>query len=283
MRTTLMILTILVLLAGVFAVFGWQLLIPRLTYYPEGLTEAEGRPGRWGLSGAAEARVATEDGLSLHGWWVPADPRDRSRCDAAVIYFHGNAGSIAGRAGIARELSRRGLDVLLFDYRGYGRSEGRPSEAGFRRDAEGALRYVVEEQGVPASRVVLMGQSLGSAVAARLALDHPAAALVLGAPFPGLPAAVGHHAPWLPVRLLRWREGRYEGGSGLADLRMPLLVLLGERDTLVPPALTERVFAAAPEPRTLVRVDADHNTLVMHPASWVALDDFLRRHLGCGG
>ncbi|HUG39621.1 MAG TPA: alpha/beta fold hydrolase [Longimicrobiales bacterium] len=282
MRTTALIaLAVLLLLAVAFAL-AWPLLLPGLTYVPEPLSPDAARPERHGLPTASEVWLEAADGVRLHGWWVPAAASGWPRCDAVAIYFHGNAGTIVSRASIAGSLARRGLDVLLFDYRGYGRSEGRPSEPGLRADAEAALRYVREERRVATGRVVLIGQSLGSAVALRLALDHAAGGLILGAPFPGLPAAVSHHAPWLPVRLLRWPDGRYDAGSRIRELRVPLLVLAGGRDTLVPPFLSERVFEAAPRPKRLARVDAGHNGLMAHPASWDAIDGFLATHLGCG-
>ena len=269
----------LVAIAVAFAL-AWPLLLPSLTYYPTTLTEKAARPARHGLPAAEEVWLTTGDGVRIHGWWVPAETG--ASCDAAAIYFHGNAGSIVGRAGIAHALAVRGLDVLVFDYRGYGRSEGEPSEAGIRRDARAALRFVVDDRGMPTERVVLFGHSLGSAVATRLALDQPTGALVLGAPFPGLPLVVAAHAPWLPVRLLRWPDGRYEAGSAIAGLRSPLLVLTGENDRLVPAALSERVFARAPEPKRLVRIPAAHNTLIGHAGTWRAIDGFLAEHMGCG-
>jgi hypothetical protein len=280
MRTLLLVLAGVGLVAVAFAL-AWPVILPWLTYVPERLTAESGRPARYGLTTATEVWVETGDAVRLHAWWVPTDPAGRPPCDAAAIYFHGNAGSIAGRAPIARSLALRGLDVLLFDYRGYGRSEGRPSGPGLVADAEAAWRFVVEEQGVPPDRVVLIGNSLGSAVAAALALDHGAGGLVLGAPFPGLPAAITRHAPWLPVRLLRWTGGRYDAGDRIDRLRMPLLVLIGERDTMIPPELSERVFERAPEPKRRVQIDADHNTLIGHPTAWAAIDRFLAEHLGC--
>lgn len=281
MRMVLITLLVIALLAAAFAL-AWPLILRSFTYYPERLTPEAARPERSGLSGTAEVWVTTSDGVRIHGWWTPADPDGWPRCDAAAIYFHGNAGTIVGRAGLARALARRGLDVLLFDYRGYGRSEGRPSEEGLRADAEAAWRFVVEEQGQRPDRVVLIGQSLGSAVAARLALDRQTGGLILGAPFPGLPAAVKQHAPWLPVSLLRWPEGHYEAGSRIDGVEVPVLILAGDRDTLVPGRLSEQVFERVSQPKRLVRVEADHNTLMGHPASWAAIDAFLAEHVGCG-
>lgn len=282
MRMVLITLLVIALLAAAFTL-AWPLILRSFTYYPQRLTPEAARPERSGLSTTAEVWITTADGVRLHGWWTPADPDGWPPCDAAAIYFHGNAGTIVGRAGFARALARVGLDVLLFDYRGYGLSEGRPSERGLRADADAAWRFLVEERGRSPERVILIGNSLGSAVAARLALERPAAGLIMGAPFPDFPSAVRHHAPWLPVSLLRWTDGRYEAGRRIDRVGMPVLILAGSRDTLVPARLSEQVFERAARPKRLVRVESDHNTLMGHPASWVAIGEFLTEHLGCGG
>ncbi len=259
----------------------WPLLRHQLLYPGGRMAPDEGDPARWGLERAERAWIAAEDGVRLHGWWVPADTTARPRC-GAVLYFHGNANTIAPRAWVGRSLAALGFDALLLDYRGYGLSEGRPSEAGLRRDARAAWSYVVQEKGVDPSVLVLLGHSLGSAVATDLALERPAAALVLGAPFPSAPELFRAHAPWLPLSLLPWRDGRYEAGSRVRALAMPILVALGERDAVVPPALSRRVFAAAPEPARLVVTAAGHDTLLGDPAVWAALEAFLAEHV-CPG
>jgi fermentation-respiration switch protein FrsA (DUF1100 family) len=271
---------LLLALAGAFVLVLWPLLRHRATYPGGKLSPAEGDPSRWGLVGAETVRLVTEDGVALHGWWIPS--RSGGAACGAVVYFHGNANTIAPRAWLGQRLAGRGLDVLLFDYRGYGLSEGRPTEAGLRRDARAAWSHVVEDRGIPPERLVLFGNSLGSAVATGLALERPAAALVLGAPFPDFRALVRHHAPWLPLRVLPWRDGRYPAGSRIGELDLPVLVALGEADQVVPAGLSREVYDAAREPRRLVATPAEHNTLIGHPAVWRALDELLGERLGCG-
>ena len=189
--------------------------------YPGGiLTEAMSHPSMHGLRDAEEVWLEAEDGVRIHAWWTPAREGAAGAGSAAVeapsrgtvLYAHGNAETMATRAWLADRLSRRGFDVLLFDYRGYGLSEGRASEEGLARDARAAWRHIVAERGVAPDRVVLMGHSLGSAVATRLALevqngevdaeeagaegagdDDGLAGLVVGAPFPDMPTA------WTPA------------------------------------------------------------------------------------
>ncbi len=153
----------------------------QMIFYPEGLSERDADPALWGLAAAESVFVDTEDGVRLHGWWIPASnsPANSRAVDAptgssgeaceAVIFFHGNAGNIASRAPIAARLSGLGLAVLLIDYRGYGRSEGKPSEEGLYADGRAAYRHVVDVKSVSADRLVVIGNSLGGAVATSVA------------------------------------------------------------------------------------------------------------------
>jgi pimeloyl-ACP methyl ester carboxylesterase len=260
---------------------SWPGLVRYFTYPGGSLDPARSHPAAWGLEGGEEVRLTADDGTSLHGWWVPAHTAGAEHCGAA-IYFHGNAETIATRGWIAERLTRRGLDVLLFDYRGYGLSDGEPDEAGLRRDARAAWSYVVEAKGADPEHLLLMGHSLGSAVAIDLALDHTAAALVVGSPFPSLPAVFRVHAPWLPLGLMAWNEGRYDGGTRIDGLTMPVLAIAGEADRMIPAHLTRAVYERAPDPRRLTIVPADHNTVMGRPETWRALDAFLAEHV-CPG
>jgi fermentation-respiration switch protein FrsA (DUF1100 family) len=277
-RTVAIVIGAVVVLSAAALFLVWPALLRSSTYPGGRLAPGQGDPALWGLPDGEEVRLTAADGVRLHGWWIPA--RTADAC-GAVVYFHGNANTIAPRAWLGRALAERGLDVLLFDYRGYGLSEGRPSEAGLRRDARAAWDHVVRERGIDPGRVVLFGHSLGSAVATDLALERHAAALVLGAPFPGFPDLVRHHAPWLPLRILPWRDGRYTAGGRIGELRMPVLIALGEADRVIPPAFSRAVYDAAPEPRRLVVTPADHGSLVGHPAVWAGLDTLLGEQLGC--
>lgn len=267
------------LVAALLALVVWPFLRHQVIYPGGRLNPDEGDPALWGLPDAEQVRFEASDGVSLHGWWVPASVSEPC---GAVVYFHGNANTIAPRAWLGRDLARLGVDVLLFDYRGYGVSEGRPSADGLRRDARAAWSYVVEERGVAPERLVLFGHSLGSAVATQLAMERPAAGLIVGAPFPDFPTLFGHHAPWLPLRVLPWRDGRYDVGSRIDELRIPVLMAIAENDEVIPPDISRTVYDRAPEPRRLVTVPAEHATLVAHPEVWRELERFLEERLGCG-
>jgi len=176
----------------------------------------------------------------------------------AVLVCNGNGGDRSMRAALAAALSRMGLAVLLFDYRGYGGNPGVPSEEGLAADARAALAYLAGRPEVDPDRVVYFGESLGAAVALRLATERPPAALVLRSPFASLAEVGRHHYPVLPVSLLL--RDRYDSAALAGRLASPLLVVAGARDRIVPLAHTRRLFAAAPQPKRLVVLDrADHN------------------------
>ena len=207
------------------------------------------------LAGSQEVVFETEDGLRLGGWFLPAPGGGRG---PAVLVCNGNAGNRALRAPLAAALSRAGLSVLLFDYRGYAGNPGRPSADGLAADARAAQAWLAARPEVDPARIAYLGESLGAAVALRLAVERPPAALVLRSPFTSL-ADVGRlHYPWLPVRLLL--TDRYASAARVARLTVPLLVIAGERDGIVPAALSRRLYDAASVPKRFVLVPgADHN------------------------
>jgi fermentation-respiration switch protein FrsA (DUF1100 family) len=164
----------------------------------------------------------------------------------AVLVAPGNGGNLAGRAGLAAALSRRGLAVLLMDYRGYGGNPGRPSEDGLGKDAMAAA-LALEELGYPAERTIYFGESLGTAVVAALSARRTPAGVVLRSPFPELADVGAHHYPWLPVR--RLLKDRFETTAVLSRSDVPVTVIYGDRDEVVPTELSARV---ADRTRTLV-------------------------------
>jgi pimeloyl-ACP methyl ester carboxylesterase len=211
------------------------------------------------LGGARELTLRTADGLALGAWFVaPAGPGR----GMAVLVAAGNAGNRSLRAPLAAALAREGLSVLLFDYRGYGGNRGRPTEAGLARDVRAALGFLREEVGIPRDRILYYGESLGAAVVAELAAEHPPAGLVLRSPFTDL-AAVGRvHYPFLPVRAML--RDRYPLAEQLARITVPTTIVYGSDDRIVPPGQSRVVAAAATGPTRLVEVEgADHNDRVL--------------------
>jgi fermentation-respiration switch protein FrsA (DUF1100 family) len=207
------------------------------------------------IPGARDVRLRTGDGLVLGGWLVPAKSPDDG---VTVLVANGNGGDRSLRAPLARALADAGLGVLLFDYRGYGGNPGTPTEAGLALDVRAAREFLVRRAGVPTDRLVYYGESLGAAVVTELAADIPPAGLVLRSPFVDL-ASVGRvHYPFLPVRALL--RDHYSLTTHLSQVRVPVTVVFGSRDSIVPPAQSRAVAEAAPVLRHVVQVDgADHN------------------------
>jgi fermentation-respiration switch protein FrsA (DUF1100 family) len=223
----------------------------RLIYFP--FRALDVTPKELGLR-YEEARLVAEDGVTLHGWFLPVEG---SRF--TVLVCHGNAGNISHRLDRAMLMhAKLKTDVFLFDYRGYGLSQGAPDEEGTYRDARAAHRYLSTARGVAPGNLIIFGESLGAAVALQLALEVPARALVLEAPFTSISDMAGSVLPFLPVgRLLRTR---YDNLAKIGGLRMPLLILHGDRDTTVPFAQGRRLFDAAPEPKQFFPIPgAGHN------------------------
>jgi uncharacterized protein len=206
------------------------------------------------LPQAEEVVLDTDDGLELGAWFVPAsgDPV------ATVVVFNGNAGNRADRAELARKLGTRGLATLLVDYRGYGGNPGRPSERGLMSDGRAAVDFLGSRPEVDPDRIVYFGESLGAGVAIGVALERAPAALVLRSPFVSLPEVASVHYPFLPASWMLW--DRFPNLERIADLENPVLVVAGERDSIVPEEQSRRVYEAAPGPkRYLVIEGADHN------------------------
>ena len=198
--------------------------------------------------------IPTADGENLHGWWVRVDePR------GSVLLFHGNAGNIGDRVPHIELLAGAGFNVLAFDYRGYGRSTGRPSEAGTYLDARAAL------DALPDRPVIYFGESLGGAIALELALEHPPAGLILQSTFTSIRHMARLHYPFIPRALV---PDAYPSLDRIRDLRSPLLVLHGSRDEIVPLMDGEALYKAAPDPKRMHTFDAGHNDMV--GPDWIA-------------
>ena len=254
MRLALLLTTLA--LAGLSLLWLFQ---RRLIYLP---IDRQVPPVARVLPAAEEVRFPTADGLELNGWHLPPTPHVRAGETAwgVVLVFNGNAGHRGYRVPLAEALARAGLAVLLLDYRGYGENPGSPSEAGLRLDADAAAAFALGELGYAPERLVYFGESLGAAVAVDLATRRRPAALVLRSPFSSL-ADVGRiHYPFLPVKLLL--RDRFAAVDLIGRVRAPLLVIAGERDSIVPLRSSRALYDAAAEPKRWVEIaGADHNDL----------------------
>lgn len=262
--------------ALVVAVLGFLLfmmsptLAQRLLFFPP--PHDPGSPPTMASVPGEEVQLEAADGVALHGWWYPApghpadghsSPEAGERPAPAVLALHGNASSIAGWAPVAGEYLERGISVLLLSYRGYGRSDGRPTLDGVPLDARAGIDFLTERTGDPA-RVVVHGRSLGGAVGlASLATPGPApGGFILESTFTSLTGMARAVYPVLPSPLLFRLRGRLNALDRLRDYEGPVYIIHGARDRIVPVAMGQALHDAAPDPQGLwVVPEADHNDL----------------------
>ncbi|OFW52992.1 MAG: hypothetical protein A2V75_00040 [Actinobacteria bacterium RBG_16_70_17] len=221
----------------------------RFIYFPDDRVPPRAPPGVAGEG----VTLATADGLELAAWYLPGSG------DVAAVLCNGNAGNRADRLPLSAGLQRRGLGVLSLDYRGYGGNPGAPEEDGLTVDAAAAAEYLASRPEV--SRLVYFGESLGAAVLIGLAERRPPAALVLRSPFTSLLDVARAHLPFIPRGVI---DDRWDSLGRIASIDVPLLVLAGTADTVVPYAQSVQLFEAALGPKRLVTFEgANHNDPVL--------------------
>jgi fermentation-respiration switch protein FrsA (DUF1100 family) len=209
--------------------------------------------------GVTERWIATTDEVRLHAWYAA-----RRGARPTLVWSHGNGGSIAGRADVLLALAGRGLNVLAYDYRGYGKSSGRPHEAGVYLDAQAA--YDSEHsRGVPAARIICFGESLGGAVSIALATQRPCAGVAVVSTFTTLKDVARHH--FGPLAFLVGDQ--FDTLARIGTLTVPIFIAHGDRDEVVPYALGEQLFAAAKQPKRFVRVPGAHHNDVLANAGLI--------------
>lgn len=236
----------------------------RLVYAPT--REWEATPEAFHLP-YEDLTIRTADGVALSAWFIP-HPQPRG----TVLLCHGNAGNISHRIETAAMWRELDVSVLLVDYRGYGRSEGRPDEPGTYRDAEAAWAYLTETRNLDPGRVIIHGRSLGGAVAAHLAARHPeAAGVVIESAFASIPKMGARLYPVFPEWLLRrLADHRYDTLASVREVSCPVLVVHGLEDELVPVEQGRLIYEAASEPKSIVEIAGGHNDAFL-----VSADEYL--------
>jgi fermentation-respiration switch protein FrsA (DUF1100 family) len=216
-------------------------------HYPSGFWELQNKLG------AEDVWLLTSDGVRLHAWWVRAP-----QASLVTLYLHGNAGNLTHRFLPIREITAAGSSVLIIDYRGYGKSEGSPTEHGLYADADAAYLYLLDH-GYSARHIVLQGESLGTAVAVDLASRKECAGVVLGAAFTSGRDVANTVLPLIGPLVFRG----FDSKSKIAKIRAPLLFFHGDRDEIIPLKLGRSLFEAAPKPKWFIEIPgAGHNDLV---------------------
>ena len=213
-----------------------------------------------------DVQFRSEDGVELNGWFFPAEASSARR-SLVVLLCHGNGGNICHRLDMAEALLATGVSVFLFDYRGYGRSRGHPSEAGTYRDGEAAYRWL-EQKGFAAKNILLFGESLGGGVAAELASRLPSGGLILQSTFTCIADIGADLFPWLPVRWLA--QIKYDTLSKLPLIKTPVLVMHSRGDRLIRFQHSQRNFAAANSPKLFCELAGDHNDPLTDRAMFIA-------------
>jgi len=218
--------------------------------------------------------LTASDGVKLHAWWIPDE-----RAKFTFLAFHGNASNIASRAPIYEFLRSLPANVFALEYRGYGHSEGKPSEAGVYRDAEGAYEYLVSAKNIDPKLIVSFGQSLGSAVATYVASRRQVAGVVLEAPFPSA-SRVARKLFWFLPGVSLLVHGQFDTQAWLSGIHTPLLIVHCDQDPVIPFQFGQEVYDAAVPPKNFVQISGychEESSLIAPTRYRTALEEFLRR------
>lgn len=199
-----------------------------------------------------DVTINTQDDVQLHGWYIPAN-----NPHGVLLFLHGNAGNISHRLASLEIFNRLGLSTLIIDYRGYGDSNGYPSEHGTYTDAEAAWNYLTMERGHDPDNIIIFGRSLGGAVAAWLAARVEPAGVILESTFTSLRALAQKYYPYMPVDLML--RSRYSTDEYLAAVNAPLLIIHSKEDELIPYEHARLLYAAAGHPRQLHTIQGGHD------------------------
>lgn len=258
----------LIVVIPVFLFFFIRFLEYKSTYYP--FRAIENTPKDIGLE-YEDVSLTAKDGVNISGWFIPSQS---SR--AVLLFCHGNGGNISHRLEKIMILNRLNLDVLIFDYRGYGKSKGRPSENGLYLDAEAAYDYLLNEKKIPPQRIIGYGESLGGAVIAELALRREFGSIIMESSFTSVADMAKTVAPFIPGFVYK---SRFDTLSKIKNIGYPKLILHSINDETVPFEQGRRLFNNAEEPKEFIEMQGGHNDafLVSGDLFVSAIDSFIER------
>ncbi|MBU0908081.1 MAG: alpha/beta hydrolase [Proteobacteria bacterium] len=245
------LLSLALLFAAVYVCFGATLFVnqSRFIYFPDPTIFST--PEKLGLK-YRSVTFATADNVNLDAWFIPA-----AEAKGVILFCHGNAGNISHRLETIDIFHRLGYSTFIFDYRGYGKSEGTPSEAGTYLDVEAAWDYLVSREKITPSQIIVFGRSLGGAIAARLCSRKEPRACILESTFTSAKDMAAAMYPFFPGRLLC--RFQYNTETAVSKIRCPLLIIHSPDDDIVPFSHGRRLFAAAHAPKTFLQISGNHN------------------------
>lgn len=237
-----------------------------LIYFPD---VHKPKPDKYDAKDMTVITLHTEDKIQLTAWYKPAADHK-----STLLYLHGNAGHIGYRMPLVRQFIKAGLGVLLLEYRGYGGNAGKPTEKGLYKDARAAVNFL-EQQGIKSSQLVMYGESLGSAVATKMAIEHPVCAVILLSPLTSLPSLARYHYPWILVK--PW--DRFDSLDRISKINAPLLIVHGKRDQVVPYQEGLILFNQAVEPKKMITFEQlDHHNMWSGNGFTASLIQFIEAH-----
>lgn len=269
MILSILLITILIYVGILAVLYIFQ---SSLTFFPQ--RRIVSTPHESGLSYDAIS-FRTEDGVDISAWFVPA-----LNSRGTILFCHGNGGNISDRLQYIEIFHRLDLNTFIFDYRGFGRSTGKPSEEGTYRDAEAAWNYLVQEKGAAPGEIIVFGESLGGAVAAWLAHAEKPGALVIASAFTSFPDIASFHYPFFPARLLS--RYRFDTLEYLRGVECPVLVVHSCEDEIVPYSQGRRLYEAAKGPKEFLEIRGGHNTCIVtsEDSFTTGVGDFIQKHIG---
>ena len=269
MKSSIILILVFILLFSVVLL----MIEDKMIYFPAKYPEGIWNPGDYGVV-AGDVYFKTDDGLTLHGWFVPSDENK-----ITLLWFHGNAGNLSHRLENIKFLHELDINVFIFDYRGYGKSEGElPSEKTIYVDSRAAYKHLLQNKNIPKENIFLFGRSLGGAIAVEMAKEFGCAGLILESSFTSAKDMAGTMFPFLPLKY--FIKTKFNSIEKIKGITCPKLFIHGNRDNIVPFKLGRKLFEEAPEPKEFYEIDgAGHNdTYIIGGSEYFrVINQFLRK------